>query len=62
MFLPIVTRETPGLLPKPDPAGILHIANEWGLDSRGENLIMVGLSFAFQVIFSSLGTNMMLGW
>ena len=31
-------------MPKPDPAGILHIANEWGLDSRGENLIMVGFS------------------
>ncbi|KAL4920014.1 HAD-like domain-containing protein [Aspergillus aurantiobrunneus] len=42
VFLPIITRETPGLLPKPDPAGILHIANEWGLKNRGENLIMVG--------------------
>ncbi|KNG85398.1 putative HAD superfamily hydrolase [Aspergillus nomiae NRRL 13137] len=42
VFLPIITRETPGLMPKPDPAGILHIAHEWGLDSRGENLIMVG--------------------
>ncbi|KAE8349645.1 HAD-like domain-containing protein [Aspergillus coremiiformis] len=41
-FLPIITRETPGLLPKPDPAGILHIASEWGLGNRGENLIMVG--------------------
>lgn len=41
-FLPIITRETPHLLPKPDPAGILHIAAEWGLDSRGERLIMVG--------------------
>ncbi|KAE8145257.1 HAD-like domain-containing protein [Aspergillus avenaceus] len=42
VFLPIITRETPGLLPKPDPAGILHIANEWGLQNQGENLIMVG--------------------
>ncbi|KAI9932824.1 hypothetical protein MW887_009076 [Aspergillus wentii] len=41
-FLPIVTRETPNLLPKPDPAGILHIASEWGLDNRGDSLIMVG--------------------
>ncbi|KAA8649857.1 putative haloacid dehalogenase-like hydrolase [Aspergillus tanneri] len=42
VFLPIITRETPGLLPKPDPAGILHIAHEWGLGNRGESLIMVG--------------------
>ncbi|KAL2862844.1 putative haloacid dehalogenase-like hydrolase [Aspergillus lucknowensis] len=42
VFLPIITRETPGLLPKPDPAGILHIANEWGLVNGGGNLIMVG--------------------
>ncbi|EAW10751.1 putative haloacid dehalogenase-like hydrolase [Aspergillus clavatus NRRL 1] len=42
VFLPIITRETPGLLPKPDPAGILHIAREWGLDNRAENMIMVG--------------------
>lgn len=41
IFLPIVTRDTPNLLPKPDPAGILHIASEWGL-ANGENLIMVG--------------------
>ncbi|PYH84108.1 HAD superfamily hydrolase [Aspergillus uvarum CBS 121591] len=42
VFLPIITRETPGLLPKPDPAGILHIASEWGLEDGGEGLIMVG--------------------
>ncbi|KAL4803608.1 HAD-like domain-containing protein [Aspergillus unguis] len=42
IFLPIITRETPGLLPKPDPAGILHIATEWGLADRGQSLIMVG--------------------
>ncbi|KAJ5972001.1 HAD-superfamily hydrolase subfamily IA variant 3 [Penicillium vulpinum] len=41
VFLPIITRDTPNLLPKPDPAGILHIASEWGL-ANGENLIMVG--------------------
>jgi phosphoglycolate phosphatase-like HAD superfamily hydrolase len=40
-FLPIITRDTPNLLPKPDPAGILYIAGEWGLPNA-ENLIMVG--------------------
>ncbi|EQL33673.1 HAD superfamily hydrolase [Blastomyces gilchristii SLH14081] len=39
-FLPIITRDTPDILPKPDPAGILHIAKEWGIKS--EELIMVG--------------------
>lgn len=38
-FHPIVTRDFRP--PKPDPAGILHIAKEWGLDG-GEGLIMVG--------------------
>ncbi|KAJ5086796.1 hydrolase [Penicillium alfredii] len=42
VFLPIITRDTPKLLPKPDPAGILHIAQEWGLVNRAENVIMVG--------------------
>lgn len=41
IFLPIITRDTRNILPKPDPAGILHIASEWGL-ANGENLIMVG--------------------
>ncbi|KAJ5640640.1 hypothetical protein N7528_000265 [Penicillium herquei] len=41
-FLPIVTRDTPDVIPKPDPAGILHIAEQWGLVNRAENLIMVG--------------------
>lgn len=41
VFLPIITRDTPNLLPKPDPAGILHIAREWGLTNRAESLIMV---------------------
>ncbi|KAJ5638050.1 hydrolase [Penicillium lividum] len=42
IFLPIITRDTPNVIPKPDPAGILHIAQEWGLTNRAENLIMVG--------------------
>ncbi|KAJ5125452.1 hydrolase [Penicillium atrosanguineum] len=42
VFLPIITRDTPNVIPKPDPAGILHIAREWGLTNRAENLIMVG--------------------
>ena len=50
VFLPIITRETPGLLPKPDPAGILHIAREWGLADRGEGLIMVSCSSLVQCI------------
>ncbi|KAJ5349781.1 hypothetical protein N7541_007508 [Penicillium brevicompactum] len=41
IFLPIITRDTPNVVPKPDPAGILHIANEWELENA-ENLIMVG--------------------
>lgn len=43
VFLPIITRDTPDLLPKPDPAGILHIAREWGLDNRADSLIMVSI-------------------
>ena len=39
LFQPVITREFRP--PKPDPAGILHIAHEWGL-SDGSNLIMVG--------------------
>jgi len=39
-FSPIVTRDFRP--PKPDPAGILHIAKSWGLEDRGESLIMVG--------------------
>lgn len=38
-FHPIVTRDFRP--PKPDPAGILHIAKSWGLTDRGESLIMV---------------------
>lgn len=44
-FHPIVTRDFKP--PKPDPAGILHIAEAWGLvdesgKGKGEGLIMVG--------------------
>jgi len=39
-FSPIVTRDFRP--PKPDPAGILHIAKSWGLENGGANLIMVG--------------------
>jgi HAD superfamily hydrolase (TIGR01509 family) len=39
-FYPIITRDFRP--PKPDPAGILHIAKEMGLNDRGESLIMVG--------------------
>lgn len=52
-FDPIVTRDFKP--PKPDPAGILHIARQWGLTGGGEGrgekgadasgLIMVGDSF-----------------
>jgi hypothetical protein len=44
VFLPIITRDTPNLLPKPDPAGLLHIASEWGLGNRAESMIMVSLA------------------
>ena len=37
-FSPIVTRDFRP--PKPDPAGILHIAKSWGLDPK--SVIMVG--------------------
>lgn len=45
VFHPIVTRDFRP--PKPDPAGILHIAGDWGLKNEGGNpdatgLIMVG--------------------
>lgn len=43
-FLPIITRETPDLLPKPDPAGILYIAQEWSAGPRADHLIMVSIS------------------
>ncbi|KAF1924555.1 HAD-like protein [Didymella exigua CBS 183.55] len=39
-FSPIITREFRP--PKPDPAGILHIAKQWMHKDGGESLIMVG--------------------
>ncbi|KAL8862589.1 MAG: hypothetical protein Q9178_001087 [Gyalolechia marmorata] len=39
-FFPIITREFRP--PKPDPAGILHIAQAWNLEDGAESLIMVG--------------------
>jgi phosphoglycolate phosphatase-like HAD superfamily hydrolase len=38
-FYPIVTRDFRP--PKPDPAGILHIAKSWRLEDGGKSLIMV---------------------
>lgn len=38
-FAPIVTRDFRPA--KPDPAGILHIASQWGLEDGGQSLIMV---------------------
>ena len=38
-FTPIVTRDFRP--PKPDPAGILHIAQKWELEDGGSGLIMV---------------------
>ena len=38
-FTPIVTRDFRP--PKPDPAGILHIAKAWELEDGGNELIMV---------------------
>ncbi|KAI5300226.1 hypothetical protein KEM56_002626 [Ascosphaera pollenicola] len=40
-FDPIVTRDTPDVLPKPDPAGIHHITEKWGLKDSS-NLLMIG--------------------
>ncbi|KAI9663780.1 MAG: hypothetical protein M1821_007270 [Bathelium mastoideum] len=40
LFEPIITRAFRP--PKPDPAGILHIAKEWSLDDGAYSLIMVG--------------------
>lgn len=39
-FEPIITREFRP--PKPDPAGILHIAKSWMHEDGGKSLIMVG--------------------
>ena len=53
-FGPIVTRDFRP--PKPDPAGILHIAMQWGLDDGGEGLIMVGDSIDDMYVVSLLWT------
>lgn len=58
-FLPIITRETPDFLPKPDPAGILYIAREWGVGPRADHLIMVSIS-QFSTEVSSKLTG--IGW
>jgi hypothetical protein len=51
VFLPIITRDTPNIIPKPDPAGILHIASEWGLGNRAESMIMVSIAaYSFDFI------------
>jgi len=39
-FSPVVTRDFRP--PKPDPAGILHVAQEWRCEDGGNSLIMVG--------------------
>ncbi|KAI9780688.1 MAG: hypothetical protein M1839_006629 [Geoglossum umbratile] len=39
VFRPIITREFRP--PKPDPAGILHIAESWSLSDRADSLIML---------------------
>lgn len=46
---PVVTRDFRP--PKPDPAGILHIAKSWGLENGGENLIMVRVFLRFFLSF-----------
>ncbi|KAL9640050.1 MAG: hypothetical protein Q9164_000535 [Protoblastenia rupestris] len=53
-FAPIITREFRP--PKPDPAGILHIAEAWGLEDRGEGLIMVGDSIDDMMAGHKAGT------
>ena len=61
-FAPIVTRDFRP--PKPDPAGILHIAEQWGLEDRGEGLIMVcaftNISFETILIISGWKRNTVL--
>jgi HAD superfamily hydrolase (TIGR01549 family) len=39
-FSPLITRDFRP--PKPDPAGILHIAEQWMHEDKGNSLIMVG--------------------
>lgn len=48
VFDPIVTRDFRP--PKPDPAGILHIAKCWGRDDEGRSLIMVYNALPYPII------------
>lgn len=51
VFGPIVTRDFRP--PKPDPAGILHIAQSWGLEDEGKSLIMVSSFFGSSLLVYS---------
>ena len=50
IFHPIITRDFHP--PKPDPAGLLRIAREWGLDDGARRVIMVRelISMLFSII------------
>jgi len=61
VFAPIVTRDFRP--PKPDPAGILHIAKTWGLVKEdgtgdGSHLIMVGYVFPCSTPLLLSATNL----
>ena len=58
-FAPIVTRDFRP--PKPDPAGILHIAKEWGLEDGGNGLIMVLGCFLYYNLCVPLADRVV-GW
>eukprot|EP00035_Acanthoeca_spectabilis_P017019 m.355484 g.355484 ORF g.355484 m.355484 type:complete len:151 (+) comp16597_c1_seq44:469-921(+) len=47
---PVVTRESP-IPPKPDPAGIIHVFDTWGVP-LGPELLMVGDSLSNDVVFA----------
>ena len=55
-FQPVVTRdhERPVLPPKPDPAALLWIAEEWGLSLPTDEILMVGDSPANDIKFGRL--------
>lgn len=59
-FAPIITRDFRP--PKPNPAGILHIAKEWGLDDGGEGLIMVNRSSCPPIAFLFGGRRALPRW
>lgn len=48
--------------PKPDPAGILHIAVQWGLEDGGEGLIMVGDSIDDMYVVAPVSRSLVLGF